>query len=201
MFMSCEVLAAWWHDLVPASAEEADGEPAQLGLDLAHAQELLAATGKARCRPAVPALIRALADVRARPYVAEALGRIGDDRARAPLKALLATEPYVTTRPYEARALLALGVKDWGTAGDPSPGARATLRVPAGAVRILALVTDPGAALGGTVVGRAAGAEGGEGPVRALPVPPQHGRTLEVNLHVAPGGIVALWVVPAAALD
>ena len=112
MFMSCDVLAAWWHDLVPAAAEGSDGEPAQLGLDLAHAQELLAATGKARCRPAVPSLIRALADVRARPYVAEALGRIGDDRARAPLKALLATEPYVTTRPYEARALLALGTPD-----------------------------------------------------------------------------------------
>jgi HEAT repeat protein len=98
--------------VVPAPAEGADGEPAQLGLDLAHARELLAATGKARCRAAVPFLLRALADVRARPYVAEALGRIGDDRARVPLKALLATEPYVTTRPYEARALLALGTPD-----------------------------------------------------------------------------------------
>jgi arylsulfatase A-like enzyme len=113
-FPACDVVAAWWHDLVPASAEEeeTDGEPAQLGLDLAHAQELLTATGKARCRAAVPSLIRALADVRARPYVAEALGRIGDGRARAPLKALLAAEPYVTTRPYEARALLALGTPD-----------------------------------------------------------------------------------------
>jgi hypothetical protein len=111
-FAACDVLAAWWHDVVPASAEGADGEPAQLGLDLSHAQELLAATGKARCRAAVPSLLLALADVRARPYVAEALGRIGDDRARAPLKALLATEPYVTTRPYEARALLALGTPD-----------------------------------------------------------------------------------------
>jgi hypothetical protein len=109
---ACDVLAAWWHDVVPASAEEANGEPAQLGLDLAHARELLAATAKARCRAAVPSLLRALGDVRARPYVAEALGRIGDDRARAPLRALLATEPYVTTRPYEARALLALGVPD-----------------------------------------------------------------------------------------
>lgn len=111
-FEACDVLAAWWKELVPTSTEETDGEPAQLGLDLAHAQELLAATGKARCRAAVPPLLRALADVRARPYVAEALGRIGDDRARAPLKALLATEPYVTTRPYEARALLALGTPD-----------------------------------------------------------------------------------------
>ncbi|HEX8793413.1 MAG TPA: sulfatase-like hydrolase/transferase [Polyangiaceae bacterium] len=111
-FEACDVLAAWWKEVVPATTEQADGEPAQLGLDLAHAQELLGATGKARCRAAVPSLLRALADVRARPYVAEALGRIGDDRARGPLKALLATEPYVTTRPYEARALLALGTPD-----------------------------------------------------------------------------------------
>ena len=40
---------------------------------------------EARCRSAVPALLRALEDVRARPYVADALGALGDDRARGAL--------------------------------------------------------------------------------------------------------------------
>jgi HEAT repeat protein len=88
-----------------------------LSIDLLHARELLDATGKARCRSAVDGLLRALADVRARPFVADALGAIGDRRAAAPLLAALAVEPYVTTRPHEARALLALGVRPPEAAG------------------------------------------------------------------------------------
>jgi HEAT repeat protein len=114
----CDEVAAWWNDVAPASAQRNEnGEPPSLSIDLLHARELLDATGKARCRSAVDGLLRALADVRARPFVADALGAIGDRRAAAPLLAALAVEPYVTTRPHEARALLALGVRPPEAAG------------------------------------------------------------------------------------
>ncbi|MDP9150279.1 MAG: sulfatase-like hydrolase/transferase, partial [Myxococcota bacterium] len=52
----CDELAAWWNDLLPAQGQpSADGEPPRLALDLKHVGELLAATGQARCRRAVPA--------------------------------------------------------------------------------------------------------------------------------------------------
>jgi arylsulfatase A-like enzyme len=108
----CDEMAAWWNDVAPPSAQRNDdGEPPSLRMDLLHARELLEATGKARCRAAVDGLLRALADVRARPFVADALGAVGDKRAAAPLLAALAVEQYVTTRPHEVRALLALGVR------------------------------------------------------------------------------------------
>ncbi|MDP9035362.1 MAG: sulfatase-like hydrolase/transferase, partial [Myxococcota bacterium] len=65
----CDELAAWWNDLLPPPGERRDdGEPPRLALDLQHVGELLAATSRARCRRAVPALVHALSDVRARPY-------------------------------------------------------------------------------------------------------------------------------------
>src|SRR6202044_706644 len=113
---ACDEIASWWaRGVPPRGREREDGEPPRLALDLAGVQELLRATTQARCRAAVPVLLRALEDVRARPYMADALGTLGDDRARAPLLALLESEPYVTTRPHEARALLALGARDWSS--------------------------------------------------------------------------------------
>jgi HEAT repeat protein len=113
---ACDEVAAWWAAVAPApaapsrgSSPDAGAEPVQLAIDLPHAQELLDATARARCRSAVPPLLRALDDVRARPFVADALGALGDPRARGPLRALLASEPYVTTRPHEEAALHALG--------------------------------------------------------------------------------------------
>jgi len=107
---ACEEVASWWSEVAPDGRPWADGEPARMSIDLPHAQELLAATSRARCRAAVGGLVRALEDVRARPYVADTLGALGDARAIAPLLALLAAEPYVTTRPHEVEALRALGV-------------------------------------------------------------------------------------------
>ncbi|MGD0527884.1 MAG: sulfatase-like hydrolase/transferase, partial [Polyangiaceae bacterium] len=83
---ACEGLTSYWTDVAPAAGQGGpDGEPPRVALELPAAEELLAATTRPRCRSAVPALVRALEDVRVRPYVADALGVLGDDRARAPL--------------------------------------------------------------------------------------------------------------------
>jgi arylsulfatase A-like enzyme len=94
-------LASWWAE---------DGAP-QNAIEWRREEELLAALAKIRARSAVPSLLRALEDVRARPYVADTLGAIGDPSARAPLLDAFDHEPYVTTRPHEARALFALGAR------------------------------------------------------------------------------------------
>jgi len=179
-----------------------DGEPPRLGIDLPQAEELLSATAGARCRSAVPALLRALADVRARPYVADALGAIGDDRARPALVAAFAGEPYVTARPHEARALLALGEKDWA-AKAPTAEVEMVLRAPANAsaARLLVLLSDPRASLEARAAGRsllpaAAGTE-----VRALELAALPGREVRVELRVSSGGVVAAWLVPRRRLD
>jgi arylsulfatase A-like enzyme len=108
---ACDELAAWWGDVAPEAGESrADGEPLQLSLDLLHARQLLDATAQGHCRMAVGALIRALGDVRARPYVADALGSLGDARAGPPLSDLVSHESNVTSRQHEVAALHALGV-------------------------------------------------------------------------------------------
>lgn len=89
-------LAAWWQ--------------AEAGkMSYVRALDVLAALGKIKDVQAVPALVASLDDVRLRPFIADALGRIGDPKAKAPLLARLENERYVTTRPHEARALVALG--------------------------------------------------------------------------------------------
>ncbi len=148
----CDEIAAWWSEVAPASGQRnVDGEPPRLLLDLAHAKELLLVTGKARCRAAVGGLLRALDDVRARPFVADALGAIGDRRAASPLLAMLAAEPYVTTRPHEARALLALGAHAWAPAEAAGRADHAAIQValPASGepTRLLVLVSDASAAV------------------------------------------------------
>jgi hypothetical protein len=108
---ACDELAAWWGEVAPEAGESrADGEPLQLSLDLLHARQLLDATAKGHCRTAVGALVRALGDVRARPFVADALGSLGDARARTPLSDLVSHESNVTNRQHEVAALRALGV-------------------------------------------------------------------------------------------
>src|ERR1019366_2526364 len=138
---ACNEMTAWWNDVAGSLQRNPNGEPPRLAIELSRARELLAATAKSRCRSAVPALVHALDDVRARPYVADALGALGDDRARAPLLAALGSEAYVTTRPREARALLALGVHDRASA-DPSGDAKVAITVPAGRARLVALLSD-----------------------------------------------------------
>lgn len=57
-------------------------------------------------------LVRALEDVRLRPFVVDALAEIGDARAVAPLLATFTVERYVDVRPKEARALQRLGARE-----------------------------------------------------------------------------------------
>jgi arylsulfatase A-like enzyme len=197
---ACDEISAWWASVLPPQERAADGEPSRLTLDLAEAEELLMATGKARCKTAVPALVRALDDVRARPYVADALGAIGDERARGPLLDRFATEPYVTARPHEARALLSLGVRDWGA---PSATAAQEMKVRlaapmrAAGYRLLVLLSDATASLEAVADGVAleTGAPGTE--VRAVELlAPREGR-FELDVRASMGGLVAAWLVPA----
>ncbi len=202
----CEEMAAWWGDALASaqtSETNSDGEPLRLAMDLAQTRELLAATAKARCRAAVPALLRVLEDVRARPYVADALGALGDDRARGPLLAMLAGEPYLTTRPREARALLALGVHDW-SAPEPATEVHTGLTVPSGPARLVILLSDAHADLSvqadGVKEASGSAIEGShesEGEVRVVELDP-HGRNrrLRLDLRASSGGIVAVWLVP-----
>jgi hypothetical protein len=213
----CDEMAAWWGEAAAGMQPSASGEPPRLTMDLAHARELLAAIARARCRTAVPALVRTLDDVRARPYVADALGALGDDRARVPLLAALGSEPYVTTRPREARALLALGARDWAGA-EPYGDAHAVLAVAPGAARLVVLLSDPHAELavsadggpgppasgasqkgggGGVAVG--AGGDEAAGDVRVVELEPRpQSRRVRFDLHASAGGIVAFWVLPAS---
>ncbi len=197
---ACDELGSWWTDVLPPPGQgAAEGEPGRLAMDLAHAQELLAATRNARCRGAVPQLVRALEDVRARPYVADALGALGDPRARAPLLAALADESNVTTRPHEARALLALGAQTraW------SPGTSlATLSValPHGPARLLALLSDPQAALEASLDDRPCSA-GGEGAVRWIELDRDHADRVRLALRASSGDLVAVWVASTGRLD
>ena len=203
----CEELSAWWNDVAPMAGGKAPPsggsapEVEQVALDLARAQELLAASARARCRSAVPALVRALADVRARPYVADALGAIGDERARGPLLDLLADEPYVTSRPHEARALLALGVRDW-SAPIPQSDVDALVSVGPEASRAVALVSDPKAAVDLFVDGAAGRPADADGPVRTFDLPSQRGRRVRLKVRASAGGVLAAWLLrrsPAAA--
>ena len=195
---ACEEIASWWADVAPARPGQgsADGEPARLSMDLPAAEELLAATIRARCRAAVPALLRALEDVRARPYVADALGALGDDRARAPLRSWLASEPYVTTRPHEARALLALGARDWSSADAPSE-VHVSLRASRGPLSLMVLLSDGSAVLRGEADGVSLQAARPEGEVRLLEGEVARGASVSLDLHASTGGLLAFWLAGA----
>jgi arylsulfatase A-like enzyme len=202
---ACQTLDAWWSELAPVAApQDPDGEPPQLALDLPHARELLAATARAACPGAVPGLIASLKDVRARPYVADTLGAIGDDRARAPLLALLGSEPYVTTRPHEAEALLALAIHA-GTANPgvpaPVPMLRTMRKAPRGPARVVVLLSDPAATLEVSADGNPLPPAPVDGPVRSMTLPPGHGPVVTLVLRPSAGSIRGIWVAASAALD
>jgi hypothetical protein len=200
---ACEALASWWTDVLPGAGEgqgsSADGEPPRLHIELAAARELLAATARARCHAAVPPLLRALDDVRARPYVADALGALGDERARAPLRALLAAEPYVTTRPHEARALLALGAREWAPLpGMPSAEAHAFLAVSRHPARLVVLLSDASATLEGLPGNTALVPLATDTEIRSFALPA--GSTLvKIGLRASSGSVLGLWIMPRAA--
>ena len=193
----CDELAAWWSDVAPTAAHDDPArEPNRVSVDLAHAEEMLGATAEAHCRAAVPSLLRALADVRARPYVADTLGALRDERARSPLLALLAEEPYVTTRPHEARALLALGARDW--VGDPNSVTEVTLMASQRS-RVIALLSDPTAEVEVFAEGAPASGIETEGEVRTFDLPPgivlKRNRPVRLTLHASRGGVTAVWLV------
>jgi arylsulfatase A-like enzyme len=199
---ACDAIAEWWSQIAPEAGERgADGEPPRLLLDLAHARELLAATSKARCRAAVGGLLRALDDVRARPFVADALAAVGDRRAVPALLALFAAEPYVTTLPHEARALLALGARAWAAA-EHREASRAQVVVPAptAGARVLVLVSDPGAAVDLVADGVHLAPSGDRNEVRAFDLPAGGAgaatrRPLSLEAQVSTGSLVGIWVV------
>jgi arylsulfatase A-like enzyme len=220
----CDEIAAFWDDVAPAPAGVApsagrspanpDGEPPRLALELARAQELLSATTRARCRPALPALVRALGDVRARPFVADTLGALADKRdsrdepARRALLSAFAEERYVTTLPHEARALLALGVHDWAATGEADePEATFTIAPRTASARLLVLVSDAGAALASDVTGSSAvpsttrSPVAGDGEVRSLELRTVPGTRCVIHIRVSKGGILAAWLVPNRRLD
>ncbi|HXX66478.1 MAG TPA: sulfatase-like hydrolase/transferase [Polyangiaceae bacterium] len=190
---ACPEIAAWWDEAAPASPG-GEGAPRQLSIDLSRTRELLDATRKARCRSALPALLRALDDVRARPFVSDTLGGLGDVRARAALLDHLADEPYLTTRTHEARALLALGASDWA-AETPAGEVDAPLTISPGATSAVVLLTDPDATLTVTIDRTPAPSEFFEGAVRILELPAVSDRARRVHfeLHTSTGGAVALW--------
>jgi hypothetical protein len=202
---ACETLDAWWNELAPAPARaDPDGEPPQIALDLGHVRDLLAATGKAKCKGAVPALIAALADVRARPYVADALAAIGDERGRPPLLALLGSEPYVTTRPHEAEAVLSL-IPATVLVPPLLPDATGTVKcqrkTPGPNVRLVVLLSDANATLDATVDGHPVDPAPVDGTVRQMAVPAGRGEWVKVALKPGSGTIRGVWLAPTAALD
>jgi hypothetical protein len=193
----CDELGSWWSDVLPpADQAVADGEPPRLLLDLGHVREILEAAGKAHCRTLVPALVRGLSDVRARPYVADVLGALGDDRASDPLLALLASEPNVTSRAHEARALVRLGSRSW-TSSVPSADVHAKLAVPKGSRRALVLVSDPDATLDVMIDGTSVPVGSADSPVRSVDLPVGAGPTVRFDARAGSGTVIAIWVVPA----
>jgi hypothetical protein len=216
----CDAITAWWNDVVPeAGPRDPDGEPRSIRLDLAHGQELLNATARGRCKAAVPALVRGLEDVRARPFVADALGALGDRSAAGALLGAMATERYVTVRPHEARALVALGAAAWSSpdAGAPGPGpsdVHVVAPAPPGS-RVLVLVSDATATVDVDVAGErlephagapTAGQPGGE--LRELGLVAGdgsggdsrgHRSPASLEVRVSGGSVVGVWVVTPGA--
>ncbi len=203
---ACPALDAWWNELATSVAQEpTSGEPPQLPLDLPHTRELLSATAKSACPGAVPGLIAALKDVRARPYVADALGAIGDERAKGPLLAALANEKYVTTRQHEAEALLAIAVH----AGQANPGVpppvpqlRTLRKAPRGAANLVVLLSDPSATLEAAADSKPLPPAPVDGPVRIFPLPPDHGPGVMLLLRPGSGSIRGSgWPPPPHLID
>jgi hypothetical protein len=166
----------------------------------------------------VPALVRVLEDVRARPFVADALGTLGDRRAVGPLLDAMATEHYVTVRPHEARALVALGTRIW-TSPDGGVTTLEDVRVPiarpGSGARVLVRVSDDRASVdveldgaplsplqpeatgipaegGAEIRAFDVDADGSGGPARARPRP---GASVTLQVHASEGSVVGVWVV------
>jgi arylsulfatase A-like enzyme len=209
----CDEIASWWNEIAPtAGGHDADGEPRSIRLELARTEELLAATARARCKGAVAPLVRGLEDVRARPFVADTLGALGDRKAAPPLLEAMANERYMTVRPHEARALLALGVRAWAPPpGSPaSADARVQVSRGPGDGRVLVLLSDPAAALQMSADGAplppppalasaSAGEPGGE--VRAFDLAvPEGGAagvarpSVSLQLHASTGTVEGIWM-------
>lgn len=109
----------FWRRLAAlALAEAGDGRGAEVltrwfsegGLPHQRALEVVTALGRIKAKDAVPALTRALPDVRLRPHLADALSRIGESSARPWLLEAFTKERYLPHRPALARALVSLGV-------------------------------------------------------------------------------------------
>jgi HEAT repeat protein len=194
----CDELAAWWSDaLPPARTEETSALQPQVALEKAFAEQLLAAMGRGRCRGAVPGLLRSLTDVRIRSGVADALGAIRDGRARAPLLAAFAAEPYVTVQPHEARALLALGARDWSVEGAPAQAVQLELSPPSSpnSLKLLVLLSDATASLEARADGALLAPTPRGTEVRTLGLARPAGKRVRLELQTSTGGVSAAWLV------
>jgi arylsulfatase A-like enzyme len=185
--------------------------------DQARARELLAALAKihARSAPIAPAL----ADVRLRQAVVEAMAEIPSGANRSALLATFANERYLHLREPEAKALLAMGVTDelraplarFAGVPEPMPGvlaiaARADLLVPKNgglaakepAGTLHARLTVPKDARGLRLLVRVEGDHQITGAVAGRPtrIPSAGWATDErwVDLPPEPSGEVSLWL-------
>ncbi|WP_156865097.1 sulfatase-like hydrolase/transferase [Pajaroellobacter abortibovis] len=90
-------LIKWWEEV-------------KTKLDTKEAEELSKVFAVLHLKMAVPLLIRALEEVRWRPFIAEALGEIKDQQAAQPLLEIFSKEEYTRARLSEAKALIQLGM-------------------------------------------------------------------------------------------
>jgi HEAT repeat protein len=144
--------------------------------------------------------------------VADTLGALGDRKAAQPLLEAMASERYMTVRPHEAKALLALGSRAWAVAAGAAASSDVRVQVSRGPGdrRVLVLLSDPTATLQMSADGvpvaapsPLASASPGEpgGEVRAFDLPvPQGGARASVRSSVAlqiyasTGTIEAIWM-------
>lgn len=98
-------LVAWWRVAFPKGRKPRPED----AMSFDRARQVLEALAFLKPEEAVGPLLRGLADVRLRPYVAAALAKIGEDAARPGLAEQLMEERYVTGRIAITEALLTLG--------------------------------------------------------------------------------------------
>ena len=194
----CDEMAAWWSEAVGGPAAERRtasrrGCPWTWRTRASSSRR----SARARCRAAVPALARGLEDVRARPYVADALGALGDDRARSSAargprkRAVRHDAPEGSARLARARGTRLVG----GGRGASRRTSAPRSRCPAGAARLVVLLSDPHAELAVSAEGEPdpappAREPRGEtaGDVRVVELEPRpQSRRVRLDVRASPG--------------
>ncbi len=215
-------LAAWWQAEAPPAVglDVEDGKQVLAAMarvrDAAAVPALLRTFDFVPLRPWIADALGAIGDGRARTPLLEAFAeeryvtaRPREARAlvslgvRAELLAPLARFAGVPEPMEEALAIARdahlLRPSSGGIAFDsPVPELRATLRAPAGPLRLLALAASPGGALAGTVAGRPLEREAAVGSLHYVDLPDALPREVALQL-TEPSGLLAAWIVARAA--